>query len=133
MNLTLMYVNLVKNSFSNCTHIVIVYTLWYWQGVIIYIKIVLLKKICIVINLMKSTLYLYYQFANNYNYSHLIRRKMSVVLKIQSSPNMWKNLCLMSSVIFPDSLWFSRRFFWLTSLSAFGYPSPSPVNQKHVC
>ena len=39
----------VKNSFSNCTHIVMVYTLWYWQGVIFYIKIFLLKEIFIVI------------------------------------------------------------------------------------
>ena len=29
-----------------------------------------------------NSLYLYYQFANNYKYSHLIQRKMSVVLKI---------------------------------------------------
>jgi hypothetical protein len=38
------------NSFSNCTHIVMVYTLWYWQGVICYIKIFLLKEIFIVVN-----------------------------------------------------------------------------------
>jgi hypothetical protein len=38
-----MWVNLVKNFFSNCTHIVMVYTLWYWQGVISYIKIFFAK------------------------------------------------------------------------------------------
>jgi hypothetical protein len=40
---------------------------------------------------------------------------------------MWKNLCLMSSVIFPDSLWFSCRFFWLTNVPTFpllGTPRP---------
>ena len=73
-----MWVNLDKNSFSNCTHIVMVYTLQYWQGVIFYIKNIFVKRNihCYLIKFYEiNSLYLYYQFANNYNYSHLIQSK----------------------------------------------------------
>ena len=74
-----MWVNLVKNSFSNCTHIVMVYILCdIDRGHFLHKNIFVKRNIHCYLNKFYeiNSLYLYYQFANNYNYSHLIQRKM---------------------------------------------------------